>query len=140
LKGFRGEEAIDKDKKFWKQPSVTVSCDDVNTSIREGGGGISFPWRPRSEVPVWIWTAFYHTPNVLKILQLISKSETAALNEKQRIEPDRDIFEEQHHESDDAVEIAETAKKRSAPAIEIIDLSQEPKRKRKFSGIIDLTK
>lgn len=64
-----GEASIDKDKKFWTQPSATVGCDETNTKIEKAG--TSRPWRKISNQPFTTWCGYYHTENVIKILQVM---------------------------------------------------------------------
>ncbi len=65
-----GEASIDKDKKFWSQPSATVGCDENNATIKQSTG-TSHPWRYKSNVPFMTCKYYYHTPNVIKILRLV---------------------------------------------------------------------
>jgi hypothetical protein len=65
-----GEAAIDKDKKFWTQPSATIGCDETQSKEVKSGTP-SRPWRRRTTQACSSSTVYYHTPNVIKILKMM---------------------------------------------------------------------
>lgn len=156
VKGFRGEEAIDKDKKFWTQPSVTVSCDETHSTTvvphggNSGGGGGGgrphYPWRPVNEHPIWAWTGYYHTTNVLKILHMVSHTDNTETNVSYSHPTNTNMKHEVNNDDADDVVIDVTPSKAAGkrlPTPEIIDLSQDTKRSKRLSSsefvLIDLT-
>lgn len=124
LKG--GEEAIDKDKKFWTQPSVTVGCDDTKGTI-QAAYAPSYPWcRVNNQKPLICCTGYYHTPNVIKILQRISSEENQMVD---AVEPESTWS----HKS--KINSSSYSKKRdSAPLI-----ATTTTKKTRVSAVIDLT-
>jgi hypothetical protein len=69
------EVPIDKDKKFWTQPSATISCDESKMKTIPISDKLKYHWRTKSKQPLITWKAYYHTPNVIKILQMLPPDE-----------------------------------------------------------------
>jgi hypothetical protein len=65
-----GEAAIDKDKKFWTQPSATVGCDETKSTVAKTGAP-DRPWVRRTTQACSSSMVYYHTPNVIKILKMM---------------------------------------------------------------------
>ncbi len=136
FKGFRGQEAIDKDKKFWTQPSVTVTCDDVNTTVRQGMGAPPNRWCQYSDKPLFTWMGYYHTSNIIKILQLVSVDDTkgsssshiAATGSSSTLpipKADREIGHDGHYDENDDDVVVDVTPKRSPVKRCVIELDTD---------------
>jgi hypothetical protein len=134
-----GKAAIDKEKEFWTQPSATVGCDEISTATIT-----SIPsrqWRYRSYTPFLTNTVYYHTPNVLKILQMIETKDRDA-------EGEGDIFESHIKEEHSSASLGSRKSKKPLEdtdnVISLLDdvLPQATKKKAKRSSnpiVMDLT-
>jgi hypothetical protein len=74
-KGLPGTMSdIDKDMKFWTQPSATISYDENNVKTAAKAPPAR-PWRTSSDKPCITWKGYYHTSNVIRILRMFHAQE-----------------------------------------------------------------